>query len=179
MVDRCHDVFWRRAEELGCVVFVHPLGCTLGARVEPYYLSNVIGQPIETTLALSHLIFGGTLDRYPGLKICAAHGGGYLPSYIGRSDHGFDARPEARTMQRKPSAYLSQIWFDSLVYTSSGLEHLVRQVGASQVVIETDYAVDMCVEQPVPQIAAANLSETDRELIRGKNACRLLEIDHD
>ncbi|MCZ6890046.1 MAG: amidohydrolase family protein [Gammaproteobacteria bacterium] len=176
LADPRHDVFWRRAEALGAVVFIHPLGCTLGPRVEPFYLVNVIGQPIETTLALSHLIFGGTLDRHPGLKICAAHGGGYLPSYIGRSDHGFEVRPESRTMKQKPSEYLRQIWFDSLVYTSSGLEHLVREVGASQVVIGTDYPFDMGVEDPLAQIAEADLDETEREMIRGSNACRLLGI---
>lgn len=177
LADPAHDVFWRRAEELGAVVFVHPLGCTLAERVQPYYLSNVIGQPIETTIALSHLIFGGTLDRHPRLKLCAAHGGGYLPSYIGRSDHGYRVRPEAATMQKRPSEYLKQIWFDSLVYTPNGLEHLVREVGASQVVIGTDYPFDMGVERPLEQIDATNLSEADRERIRGANAMHLLQID--
>lgn len=115
LADPRHDVFWAKAEALGAVVFVHPLGCTLGERVQPHYLSNIVGQPIETTLALSHLIFGGTLDRYPGLKLCCAHGGGYLPSYIGRSDHGHAVRPESRKMRERPSAYLERIWFDSLV----------------------------------------------------------------
>src|SRR5262249_34615881 len=174
--DRRHDPFWSRAEALGAVVFVHPLGCTLGERTRPYYLSNIVGQPIETTLALSHLIFGGTLDRHPRLKLCAAHGGGYLPSYIGRSDHGHAVRPESRTMQKAPSDYLKQIWFDSLVYTPNGLEHLVREVGASQVVIGTDYPFDMGTPDPLALIAAAQLSEADRERIRGLNALALLEV---
>jgi aminocarboxymuconate-semialdehyde decarboxylase len=174
--DRRHDPFWARAEALGAVVFVHPLGCTLGERVRPYYLSNVVGNPIETTLALSHLIFGGTFDRHPGLKICAAHGGGYLPSYIGRSDHGYAVRPESRTMAHPPSAYLKRIWFDSLVYTPDGLEHLVSQVGASQVVIGTDYPFDMGEPDPLQQIARANLSEEDRERIRGTNALEMLTV---
>jgi len=177
LADPSHDVFWRQAEELGAVVFVHPLGCTLAERVRPYYLTNIIGQPIETTIALSHLIFGGTLDRHPGLKICAAHGGGYLPSYIGRSDHGYRVRPESRTMEKPPSEYLKQIWFDSLVYTPGGLEHLVREVGASQVVIGTDYPFDMGVERPLEQIDATNLSEADRERVRGANAMQLLRIE--
>ena len=165
LADRRHDVFWTRAEALGAVVFVHPLGCTLGERVTPYYLSNIVGQPIETTLALSHLIFGGTLDRHPGLKLCAAHGGGYLPSYIGRSDHGYAVRPESRTMAHAPSTYLKRIWFDSLVYTPQALEHLVREVGASQVVIGTDYPFDMGVtarcsrsRRPISRKPIANVS---------------------
>jgi aminocarboxymuconate-semialdehyde decarboxylase len=176
LADRRHDPFWSCAEAFGAVVFVHPLGCTLGERTRPYYLSNVVGQPIETTLALSHLIFGGTLDRHPGLKLCAAHGGGYLPSYIGRSDHGYAVRPESRTMQKPPSAYLKQIWFDSLVYTPQGLEHLVREVGASQVVIGTDYPFDMGTAEPLEQIARANLSEAERDRIRGANALELLAV---
>lgn len=176
LADRRHDVFWSRAEALGAVVFVHPLGCSLGERVTPYYLSNIVGQPIETTVALSHLIFGGTLDRHPRLKLCAAHGGGYLPSYIGRSDHGYAVRPESRTMAHAPSTYLKRIWFDSLVYTPQALEHLVREVGASQVVIGTDYPFDMGVTDPLQQIARAELSETDRERIRGRNALEMLSI---
>ncbi len=176
LADRRHDRFWSRAEALGAVVFVHPLGCTLGERVQPYYLSNIVGQPIETALALSHLIFGGTLDRHPRLKLCAAHGGGYLPSYIGRSDHGYAVRPESRTMAHPPSTYLKRIWFDSLVYTPRGLETLVREVGASQVVIGTDYPFDMGTTAPLQQLAETDLSEADRERIRGGNALELLSI---
>ncbi len=176
LADRRHDPFWSCAEALGAVVFVHPLGCTLDERVQAYYLSNIVGQPIETTLALSHLIFGGTLDRHPRLKLCAAHGGGYLPSYIGRSDHGYAVRPESRTMAHAPSTYLKRIWFDSLVYTPQALEHLVRMVGASQVVIGTDYPFDMGMTEPLRQIAEAALSEADRERIRGGNALELLSI---
>jgi aminocarboxymuconate-semialdehyde decarboxylase len=176
LADRRHDPFWARAEALGAVVFVHPLGCTLGDRVQSYYLSNIVGQPIETTLALSHLIFGGTLDRHPRLKLCAAHGGGYLPSYIDRSDHGYAVRPESRTMAHPPSTYLKRIWFDSLVYTPAALEHLVRVVGASQVVIGTDYPFDMGTSAPLQQIADANLSEAERERIRGANALKMLTV---
>jgi len=176
LADRRHDPFWSRAEALGAVVFVHPLGCTLGDRVQPYYLSNIVGQPIETALALSHLIFGGTLDRHPRLKLCAAHGGGYLPSYIARSDHGYAVRPESRTMAHAPSTYLKRIWFDSLVYTPRALETLVREVGASQVVIGTDYPFDMGTTAPLQQIEQADLSEAARECIRGRNALELLSL---
>src|SRR5581483_4511694 len=104
--------FWRRAEELGALVFIHPFGTTLGERVNTHYLSNIIGQPLETTIALSHLIFGGVLDRHPGLRIVAAHGGGYLPSYCGRSNHGYAVRPEAKAgAQLPPVEYLRKIWF--------------------------------------------------------------------
>ncbi|HEY6444687.1 MAG TPA: amidohydrolase family protein [Candidatus Acidoferrales bacterium] len=170
--------FWSKAEELGCLVFIHPLGTSLGERVNQYYLGNILGQPLETTIALSQLIFGGVLDRYPGLKICAAHGGGYLPSYIGRSDHGFAVRPEAAKIKHKPSEYLKRIYFDSLVYTPEGLRHLIEEVGLTQIVIGTDYPFDMGVYDPHGQVAAVpELSKQERDLILGGNAARLLGMD--
>jgi len=176
--DARFERFWAKAEELGCLVFIHPLGTSLGERVNRHYLGNIVGQPIETTIALSHLIFGGVLDRYPGLKICAAHGGGYLPSYVGRSDHGFAVRPEARKIKHKPSEYLKHIYFDSLVYTPEGLRHLIEQVGATQVLLGTDYPFDMGAYEPERLIAAVpGLAEKDRERILGGNAARLLGID--
>lgn len=176
--DRRFERFWSKAEELGCLVFIHPLGTSLGERVNQYYLGNILGQPLETTIALSQLIFGGVLDRYPGLKICAAHGGGYLPSYIGRSDHGFAVRPEAAKIKHKPSEYLKHIYFDSLVYTSEGLRHLIEEVGLTQIVIGTDYPFDMGMYDPHGQVAAmSELSKRERDLILGGNAARLLGID--
>ena len=169
--------FWARAEELGCVVFIHPFGTSLGERVNRFYLQNIIGQPIETTIALSHLIFGGVLDKHPGLKILAAHGGGYLPSYIGRSDHGYAARPDAHSMQRSPSEYLRQIYFDTLVYTPNGLGHLIDQVGSSQVVVGTDYPFDMGSYDVHALIdAVPGLSAAEREAILGGNAARLMGL---
>ena len=175
--DARFERFWAKAEELGCLVFIHPLGTSLGERVDRHYLGNIVGQPIETTLALSHLIFGGVLDRFPGLKICAAHGGGYLPSYVGRSDHGFAVRPEARKIKHRPSEYLKRIYFDSLVYTAEGLRHLIAEVGVAQVMLGTDYPFDMGAYEPEKLIAAVpGLTDQDREQILGGNAARLLGI---
>lgn len=178
LADPRNEPVWARAEELEALVFIHPLGCSLGERIAPYYLSNVIGQPLETTIALSKLIFAGVLDRYPRLKLCAAHGGGYLPFYRGRSDHAYQVRPESRTMRQAPSAYLKRIWFDSLVYRPDTLGHLIQQVGASQVVLGTDYPFDMGVDDPLgPLGAVEGLSEADRQAIRGGNAARLLKLE--
>jgi aminocarboxymuconate-semialdehyde decarboxylase len=177
LADPKFERIWAKAEALGCLIFLHPLGSTLGERINQHYLSNIIGQPLETTVALSYLIFGGTLDRYPKLKILAAHGGGYLPSYIGRSDHGWHARPDARGMQRPPSEYLRQIWFDSIVYRPEQLRHLIAEVGASQVVIGTDYPYDMASYGIHALLdAVPDLSESERAAILGGNAARLLNI---
>jgi aminocarboxymuconate-semialdehyde decarboxylase len=168
---------WAKALELGCVVFIHPMGCSLGERLAPSYLSNSVGQPVETAVALSHLIFGGVLDRHAGLKICAAHGGGYLPTYIGRSDHAFQTRPDAHSMAEPPSAYLKRIWFDSLVYSPQALRRLIDQVGAGQVVVGTDYPFDMGHYDIHALVGKTpGLSAAERAALLGGTAERLLEV---
>jgi aminocarboxymuconate-semialdehyde decarboxylase len=177
LADPKFERFWAKAEELGCIVFLHPLGSSLGERLNKHYLSNTIGQPLETAVALSYLIFGGTLDRYPGLKVVAAHGGGYLASYIGRSDHAWHARPDARGCHRPPSDYLKQILFDTIVYRPEQLRHLIAEVGASQVVVGTDYPYDMAHYDIHALLdAVPELSDSDRAAILGGNAARVLGL---
>jgi aminocarboxymuconate-semialdehyde decarboxylase len=167
--------FWDKADDLGCVVLIHPFGTSLGERLERYYLGNIIGQPLETTIALSELIFSGTLDRCDRVKIVAAHGGGYLPTYIGRSDHGHAVRPEARRCRRAPHEYLKRLWFDTIVYDAAALRHLIDRVGVSQVVVGTDYPFDMGHYSPHELIdAVSDLSAADRSAILGGNALALI-----
>lgn len=174
LADPAHDPVWEKAEELGAVVFVHPWGCSLGERLATHYLGNTVGQPVETTVALSHLIFTGVLDRFPRLKLVAAHGGGYLPTYIGRSDHAWQLREDARGCAEPPSAYLRRMWFDALVYTPRALRHLVEEVGADRVVLGTDFPFDMGVDDPVARLDAAGLPAADRAAVAGGNALDLL-----
>jgi aminocarboxymuconate-semialdehyde decarboxylase len=171
--------FWKKADELGAIIFIHPFGTTLGERVRTHYLSNIIGQPLETTIALSHLIFGGVLDRHPGLKIVAAHGGGYLPSYCGRTNHGHDVRPEAKAAARlRPVEYLRKMWFDTLVYEPEALRHLVNVVGASQVVVGSDYPFDMGHYDPHGLIGSTpGITEDEAAAILGGNAATLLGLN--
>jgi aminocarboxymuconate-semialdehyde decarboxylase len=177
LADEKLEKFWAKAESLGALVFIHPMGTSLGERVNRFYLQNLVGNPMETTLALSFLIFGGTLDRHPDVKIVAAHGGGYLPAYVTRSDHGHAVRPEARAMRRKPSEYLRGIWFDSLVYEPEALRRLVDVVGASQVVIGTDYPFDMGHYDVHGLVEAVpGLGEAERSAILGGNARLLLGL---
>jgi aminocarboxymuconate-semialdehyde decarboxylase len=166
---------WAKAAELGCVVFIHPFGTSLGKRVNRFYLQNMIGQPLETTVALSSLIFSGTLDRHPGLKLLAAHGGGYLPYYIGRSNHGHHVRPEAQRAMHAPAEYLRRIWFDSLVFEPHILRHLIDVAGVERVVVGTDYPFDMGhYEIHALLDRVEGLTPRQRERILGGNALELL-----
>ncbi len=140
---------------------------------------SVIGNPLETTIALSHLIFEGTLDRFPGLKLCAAHGGGYLPSYSARSDHGcltFPDRCSKTPLQKRPTEYLRQLYFGSLVLTPEALRHLVAECGASQIVMGTDYPYPWTSTSVDHILGTPSLSDTERAAILGDTACTLLGI---
>jgi aminocarboxymuconate-semialdehyde decarboxylase len=167
------EAFWDRASQLGAIIFLHPFGCTLDERLDRFYLANTVGQPVENAVALSHLIFAGVLDRHPGLRIVAAHGGGYLPTYLGRSDHAWQVRPEARGCRYRPSSYLSQIWFDSLVHTPEALRRLVEVAGADRVLLGSDYPFDMGVADPLERLAAAALPQDQSAAVAGGNAAAL------
>ena len=175
--DPAYDPLWARAAESGALVFLHPFGCTLDARLDRWYLSNTVGQPAENAVALSHLIFGGVLDRHPGLRVIAAHGGGYLPTHIGRSDHAWRIRPDARGCADPPSSYLRRLWFDSLVHDPAVLRELVRVAGPDRVLLGSDFPCDMGTETPLAGLRAAGLTGPDFDSIRGGNAAVLLGLD--
>jgi predicted TIM-barrel fold metal-dependent hydrolase len=170
---------WAKAEELGAVLFIHPQSTPeLAKRFKGNgWLSNTIGNPLDTTIALQHLIFEGTLDRFPGLKIIAAHGGGYLGSYAARGDHACFVSPQNCnaniTLKKKPSEYLNQLYFDAMVFTPEGLRHLVAQVGASQVMLGTDHPIPW-EQHPVDHVfATTTLSDKQKIAILGGNAAKL------
>jgi aminocarboxymuconate-semialdehyde decarboxylase len=182
LADPAFHPVWAKVEELGLLVFVHPLGTR---ELEPSgrlggsgFLTNTIGNPLETTIALSHLIFDGTLDRFPGLKICAAHGGGYLPSYANRSDAVITTFPNrvGTLPRKKPTEYLKQLYFDSIVFTAEGLRHLIAETGPRQVVIGTDYPFPWN-RVPIDHVLSIpGLSDDDRVAILGGTAAGLLGI---
>ncbi|MEU7048714.1 amidohydrolase [Streptomyces lavenduligriseus] len=173
--DPDYEPFWSRARETGALVFLHPFGCTLDERLDRWYLSNSVGQPVENAVALSHLIFSGVLDRHPGLKLIAAHGGGYLPTHIGRADHAWTTRSDAGAgCAHPPSSYLRRLYFDSLVHDPHVLRELVRVAGADRVLLGSDFPFDMGTEDPVGALRAARLPDTDFHAVRGGNASALL-----
>ena len=173
------DPFWAKAQELDCVVFIHPRSFAEGVKrfQGGGSLGNTVGNPLETTVALSHMIFDGFLDRFPRLAIVAAHGGGYLPSYIGRSDNCHVVDPHCRQMAKKPSEYLKQLYFDTLVYSPRVLRHLIDQVGADRIVMATDYPFPVASREPLGDVAAVSgLAESEKEAILGATAARLLKL---
>lgn len=173
---------WAKAEELGAVIFIHPQGIPqLGSRLKGNgWLSNLIGNPLGTTIALQHLIFEGTLDKYPGLKIIGAHGGGYLPSYAPRSDHACFVSPAGCNpniqLKKKPTEYLNQLYFDTLVFTPEALRHLAAQVGAGQLMIGTDSPIPW-ENYPVEHIMSTpGFDKAQQAAMLGDTAAKLLKI---
>ena len=176
--DRSFEPLWAKAEALGAVVFIHPSGFTEPRRFGRFYFGNVIGNPLDTTVALHYLILDGVLERYPDLKIIAAHGGGYLPAYSGRIDHAWGARSDAHgALPKPPSFYLKKIYLDTIVFTPDQLEALVKLSGVQKILLGTDYPYDMGEYDPIGHVASASsLSEADRAAIAGGNAKALFGL---
>ncbi len=178
IADPQYEKMWRKAEELGAVVFLHPIGFTSPGRLTKHFLTNVIGNPLDTTVALAHIVFGGVLERYPKLKIVAAHGGGFLGHYPARMDHAYHVRPECHDhISRPPSYYMKKIYYDTMVFGQPQLDHLVNLYGAGQIVIGTDYPYDMGYYKPVDFIEKnPHLTRSQKDKIISKNAAQLLGL---
>jgi len=170
--------FFAKARELDVVLFMHPIGFTHADRLTDHYFNNVIGNPLDTTLGASRLIFDGVMERHPGLKVVLPHAGGFLAHYWARMDHAWRARPDCRTVIKKaPSSYLRKFYFDTIAFDPEMLRNLVDKFGAAQVLLGTDYPFDMGEEDPVGLInSVPRLKSAEKERIMGRNAARLLKI---
>jgi aminocarboxymuconate-semialdehyde decarboxylase len=170
--------FWARVEELDVVVFIHTAGFSHPDRLKDHYFINLIGHPIEATLAISRLIFDGVMENHPGLKIVVAHGGGFLPAYSGRMDHAYRARKDVREgLPNLPSDYLKRFYFDTMVFEPDQLEYLINKFGPNHILLGTDYPYDMGEDDPIGLInKVEGLNEHDRSSICGSNAAELLKI---
>jgi len=171
--------FFSKAEELGILIFIHTAGYSHADRLTEHYFLNVIGHPMEATMAISHLIFDGVMDRYPGLKICVAHGGGFLPSYAGRMDHAYYARADVQEgLPLPPGEYLKRFYFDTMVFEPDQLKFLIEKYGADHILLGTDYPYDMGEDDPLGLIAQVpGLDEDAQAAIAGGNAAGLLKLD--
>lgn len=166
----------RRAQELKLFLFAHPYYVGAKSGLECYYLTNLIGNPLDTTIMLANLMYSGALDELDELRICLAHGGGFTPYQIGRLVHGHRVRPEAREHSRSsPKDLLKRLYFDSLLFEPQGLRYLIDLVGADHVCIGTDAPFDMADEHPLDTIGAVpRLTEQERHELCCGTALRLL-----
>ena len=174
--DRSFFPIYERLEDLGLPLFLHPMMVN-NERMKQYYLINLCGNPFETALAAGHLIFGGVLDAFPKLEISLPHAGGALPILRGRFDRGFEIRAECKTIPRPPSAYLKRFTYDTISYNEEILQDLVDLVGADRIMVGSDYCFDIAYEEPVKVVTGMkSLSESEKQMILGENAKRLLNI---
>lgn len=168
------EAFFRRAAELGVTVFVHPAYVGPRPGLEQYYLTNLVGNPVETTIAIGNAIFSGLCERLPGLRLLFAHGGGFAPYQIGRFDHGFRVRPESRVaLTHPPSRYAPRLFYDTITHNGQALAYLVATVGPEQVLLGSDAPFDMADPDPVKSVRQCPLDDRARRLILGGNAAAL------
>jgi aminocarboxymuconate-semialdehyde decarboxylase len=172
------DPFWAEVDRLGLVVVIHTQGATHAQRLSDHNFVNIIGHAFEATLATAHLIFDGVVERYPGLKIVVVHGGGYLPAYAGRIDHGWRAREDISDgVPQLPTSYLKKFFFDTMVFEPGQVEYLTKLYGAEHVLLGTDYPYDMGDEDPLALLGeCSGLDQDQIDLIAGGNAARLLGL---
>jgi aminocarboxymuconate-semialdehyde decarboxylase len=165
------------AADLGVPLIVHPYYVAPSPGLEDFYLTNLIGNPLATTVCAARLIFSGALDELPALRVVLLHGGGYLPYQIGRLDHGHRVRPEARGCAHPPAAYLTRFWFDTVTHAPGPLRLLTELAGADHVVYGTDFPFDMAAGPLEEQLTGTGLGAAETELIAGRNAVALFGLD--
>ena len=170
--------FWAAVEAKGIPVILHPSGYPEGQRLGSYFLTNCIGNPLETMVAATRMIFSGLFEEHPGIKLVLLHGGGYLPFYSSRADHTWKVRPETRVAipDHPPSHYMKKLFYDTMVFQPLYLRHLIEIVGVDRVMLGTDYPFDMGETDPLGLIRATEgVSDADREAITGGNAARVFD----
>jgi aminocarboxymuconate-semialdehyde decarboxylase len=168
---------FQRIEGLRLPVFLHPTQVIPTDRFKPYFFYNLIGFPVDTTIAAAHLIFSGILDRFPRLSFCLPHAGGALPYLVGRMNRGHKITEECRQMKHKPSTYLRRFTYDTISHDPGALLYLIRLVGADRVMIGSDYCFAIGYDRPVEVVTRlAALSRADQARILGSNAARLLKL---
>jgi aminocarboxymuconate-semialdehyde decarboxylase len=166
---------WATAAELGAFILLHPINVAGMDRLGSYYLNNLIGNPLDTTIAAACLVFGGVLERHPSLKICLAHGGGFVPYQAGRFVHGWHVRTEPKKkLPKPPTDSLQRFYFDTIVHSKEVLEFLVGNAGADRVLLGSDYPFDMGNLDCVARVEALALPPEVGETVLGRRAKELL-----
>ncbi len=173
------DPVWEAAEALEAIVILHPMAPLSGVALDRYFMDNSVGRPAETTIALAGLISSGVFERYPGLRVCAVHGGGFLPFQVGRLDRAYQEKPElaGKLIGRPPSDYLENLYVDTVVHNPKALRFLIEMMGADHILVGTDYPFEMGDDDPVQLVESVpGIEATEKEAILRGNAKRLLGI---
>jgi aminocarboxymuconate-semialdehyde decarboxylase len=172
--DAALEPLWAAAAELDALLLIHPVKPAGGERIKPYYLVNLIGNPLDTTIAAACLVFGGVLERHPKLKVLLVHGGGFVPYQAGRFVHGWKVRAEPKvTLKSSPETLLRRFYYDTILHSKPQLEFLVQSVGAEHVLLGSDYPYDMGMLDCVRHVRSLSISEPDRAKILGAQAVAL------
>ncbi|MGH9822350.1 MAG: amidohydrolase family protein [Blastocatellia bacterium] len=165
-----------RIEALDLPIFLHPVEPLAEDRLKQFFLSNLIGNPVETAVAACHLIFGGVLDRHPKLQIGLPHGGGVLPILTGRIDQGWLTQSDLKASSRIPSTYLRRFTYDTMTHSKAIMEFVIKEVGAERVMLGSDYCFTMGYDRPVQFVEQVDLTGPERKMILGSNAARILKL---
>jgi len=169
---------WATAEELGAFMFVHPNNVAGADRLKSYYLANLIGNPLDTTIAAACLYFGGVLDRHPKLKVMLAHGGGFTPYQAARWEHGWAVRPEPKVnIKQQPRDIAKRFYYDTILHSAPVLELMIGHVGAERVMLGSDYPYDMGMIGCVAHVRGLKISDADKNSILSGLAEQLLKMN--
>ena len=168
---------WAAAEELGAFMIIHPANVAGADRLRSYYLANLIGNPLDTTIAAACLVFGGVLERHPKLNVLLVHGGGFVPYQAGRWAHGWHVRPEPKVnIKQSPEPWINRFYYDTILHAKPQLEFLVASVGPSRVLMGSDYPYDMGTGECVRQVDALWIEDTEKAAILNGNVVTLLGV---
>jgi len=175
--DPALEPLWATAAELGTLILIHPYNVAGADRLRSYYLNNLIGNPLDTTIAAACLVFGGVLERHPKLKVLLVHGGGFVPYQAGRWVHGWKVRPEPQLhLKQSPEPWIDRFYYDTILHAKPQLEFLVDSVGASRVLLGSDYPYDMGTGECVRQVRALSITDVDKATVLGGMAASLLGV---
>jgi aminocarboxymuconate-semialdehyde decarboxylase len=174
--DPLFEPIFAQIAKLDLPVFLHPIQPTGGKRLQFFQMHNALGFPFDTAIAACHLIFGGVLDRHPGLKVNLPHAGGVLPILIGRIDHAYRVSGADRHIAQPPSAYLKRFTYDTITHSKPILEWVISQVGISRIMLGSDFCFPMGTDRPVKIVDQLGLGERQRALILGGTAAKLLRL---
>jgi aminocarboxymuconate-semialdehyde decarboxylase len=169
-----YEPLWAAAAETGAFMLIHPANVAGADRLKSYYLNNLIGNPLDTTIAAACLVFGGVMERHPKLKVCLLHGGGFTPYQAGRWVHGWNVRPEPKVnVKQSPQKWIDRFYYDTILHAKPMLEFLVGSVGAGRVLLGSDYPYDMGTFECARQVKALSINDADKAKVLEGNAVAL------